>query len=893
MSATSLDLSQIKTDALSAAASFRTLIGLGTGNTPTFLALALSGQSLTGSQATSLIDASATWNTTGTPTAFKLNVTDTASNASSLLMDLRTNNSSMFSIRKNGWVELGNPVINNASLLQLAAGGSARLQIGASYVWALQPLWLTRSDVVLLGEDAGVFAQRNSTNAQRFNLYGTYTDASNYRRLYLNSTTAGAFTLGVEGAGTGASGNTLAIAAGSLTIPGTLSTVNATLLSPSGGYHIFHDGQSAQGLVVSHTNYDPDTAAFISNTRNVHSVQGVFAFGNGTYWQSDVVLKRTSANTISVLRGNFSTPGNFVSGTTSITPASLTGSSATSALDIAQTWNTTGIPTLIKANVVDTASSSGSLLMDLQTGGVSQFRVAKNGRIVAQTLTIGTGGQTNVSTNTAFGFETLNSASLTGGANVGIGYQALRACTSGFWNTAVGHSALLAATSGWANTALGLQAAVNLTSGTANTAIGMNALQSVGTTSCHTAIGRGALSSVGLGSNNTAIGCDCGNTITTGSSNIAIGNNVQVDSATASNQINIGNHYYHNRAFLYNTFTDSSNYERLSLSFATYSLSRFAILRAESAGTGSADIGVVLGPKGTGAIVGQMPDGTVSGGNARGFHAVDLQTLRNANTQVASGSYSVIGGGVVNTSSGDYSTVGGGVLNTSSGNTSTVGGGANNTSSGDYSTVGGGANNTSSGNTSTVGGGFGNTSSGNYSTVGGGYGNTSSGTVSTVGGGFGAKATRHGETSHASGIFSAAGDAQHTVLIARRDTTDATANVVLTLDGGTPSSTNRLTLPAETTWSLGIKLAAYNDTDNTGAWWTIRGGVRRNAANGTAMIGSLIVERDSEGTMSGTSASIVADDTNEALEIRVTGLVSKNIRWVAVVDISQVSYGIP
>jgi hypothetical protein len=344
---------------------------------------------------------------------------------------------------------------------------------------------------------------------------------------------------------------------------------------------------------------------------------------------------------------------------------------------------------------------------------------------------------------------------------------------------------------------------------------------------------------------------------------------------------------------IYNTFTDSSNYERLSLSFATYSLSRFAILRAESAGTGSADIGVVLGPKGTGAIVGQMPDGTVSGGNARGFHAVDLQTLRNANTQVASGSYSVIGGGVVNTSSGDYSTVGGGVLNTSSGNTSTVGGGANNTSSGDYSTVGGGANNTSSGNTSTVGGGFGNTSSGNYSTVGGGYGNTSSGTVSTVGGGFGAKATRHGETSHASGIFSAAGDAQHTVLIARRDTTDATANVVLTLDGGTPSSTNRLTLPAETTWSLGIKLAAYNDTDNTGAWWTIRGGVRRNAANGTAMIGSLIVERDSEGTMSGTSASIVADDTNEALEIRVTGLVSKNIRWVAVVDISQVSYGIP
>jgi hypothetical protein len=489
---------------------------------------------------------------------------------------------------------------------------------------------------------------------------------------------------------------------------------------------------------------------------------------------------------------------------------SLASAEAVSALEINQTWNTTGTPTLIKANVTDTASNASSLLMDLQRNNFSKFTVQKDGEVRIWNNN-DVGRYTSLShSNSTFSIRA-NSGSVGGGII--------------FYSTSAGSQPLTLISTG-----------------------------------------RGiAIES----DNDVFLVRDAANTLAQRNS-------------TAAQTFRI-----------YNTFTDSSNYERLSLSFATYSLSRFAILRAESAGTGSADIGVVLGPKGTGAIVGQMPDGTVSGGNARGFHAVDLQTLRNANTQVASGSYSVIGGGVVNTSSGDYSTVGGGVLNTSSGNTSTVGGGANNTSSGDYSTVGGGANNTSSGNTSTVGGGFGNTSSGNYSTVGGGYGNTSSGTVSTVGGGFGAKATRHGETSHASGIFSAAGDAQHTVLIARRDTTDATANVVLTLDGGTPSSTNRLTLPAETTWSLGIKLAAYNDTDNTGAWWTIRGGVRRNAANGTAMIGSLIVERDSEGTMSGTSASIVADDTNEALEIRVTGLVSKNIRWVAVVDISQVSYGIP
>jgi hypothetical protein len=100
-------------------------------------------------------------------------------------------------------------------------------------------------------------------------------------------------------------------------------------------------------------------------------------------------------------------------------------------------------------------------------------------------------------------------------------------------------------------------------------------------------------------------------------------------------------------------------------------------------------------------------------------------------------------------------------------------------------------------------------------------------------------------------------------------------------------------LTAETTWTFDIKLSAYNDTDNTTAWWIIRGGIRRNAANSTTLIGSLIEERDYEGTMSGTSVAVTADDTNEALKIAVTGLASKNIRWVAVVDVAQVSWGTP
>jgi hypothetical protein len=68
-----------------------------------------------------------------------------------------------------------------------------------------------------------------------------------------------------------------------------------------------------------------------------------------------------------------------VKGRTILQPRSLTGSAATSALSTTQTWNTTGNPTLIFANVTNTASGSSSLLMDLQVSGVSQFLVSKTG----------------------------------------------------------------------------------------------------------------------------------------------------------------------------------------------------------------------------------------------------------------------------------------------------------------------------------------------------------------------------------------------------------------------------------------------------------------------------------------------------------------------------------
>ena len=77
----------------------------------------------------------------------------------------------------------------------------------------------------------------------------------------------------------------------------------------------------------------------------------------------------------------------------------LTSALATSALRITQTWNTTGSPTAIFANITNTASGALANLMDLQVGGVSQFKVIKNGDISAN-------GSANL-----FGFATISTSS--------------------------------------------------------------------------------------------------------------------------------------------------------------------------------------------------------------------------------------------------------------------------------------------------------------------------------------------------------------------------------------------------------------------------------------------------------------------------------------------------
>lgn len=79
--------------------------------------LILSGGSVTGANTTALVSLTETWNTSGAPTALDVNITNTASAATSLLANFRTGATNAFSI---------SPVISGTGAVRIG-GTSARL----------------------------------------------------------------------------------------------------------------------------------------------------------------------------------------------------------------------------------------------------------------------------------------------------------------------------------------------------------------------------------------------------------------------------------------------------------------------------------------------------------------------------------------------------------------------------------------------------------------------------------------------------------------------------------------------------------------------------------------------------------------------------------------------
>lgn len=185
--------------------------------------LGITGYSLTGANASSVLNMSGIWNTTGNPVGIRLAITNTASGATAKFLEFlggAAGATSLFSVNKTGQVLLDVGSQAAPSLTFAAEPSSGIFRVGAGrigfsslnqFVAEFNGLTLElktatalnwNADVVLVRDAADALAQRRTTNAQTHRIYRTFTNSTNYERLALQ-TAAGQMVIAAETAGTG------------------------------------------------------------------------------------------------------------------------------------------------------------------------------------------------------------------------------------------------------------------------------------------------------------------------------------------------------------------------------------------------------------------------------------------------------------------------------------------------------------------------------------------------------------------------------------------------------------------------------------------------------------------------------------------------------------------
>lgn len=312
------------------------------------------------------------------------------------------------------------------------------------------------------------------------------------------------------------------------------------------------------------------------------------------------------------------------------------------------------------------------------------------------------------------------------------------------------------------------------------------------------------------------------------------------------------------------------------------------------------NVNAAITPKGTGALLVDIPNGTATGGNARGQYTVDLQRVRSSATMVANGNYGVMTGGQDNQlGGGTHCFIGGGFSNYGFNNYFVICGGYDNTNGATAGFVGGGqSNNLTSGSYAVLVGGDTNYVNGNYGSLVGGYQNQLNEQFSAILGGRQANAFLYGMQAYSSGQFTALADAQMGTIQMRRAIT-GTAITELFLDG----SSVRAILPSTNAiWMARIQLvavctAAGNGTTVAGDVYVTErhAGIKRLNTT-TSLVGSVqtIGTAQSDASMSTSVVTITADDTNEALKVEFTppstAGSTTTFRVVATVQLTQVKY---
>ena len=294
--------------------------------------------------------------------------------------------------------------------------------------------------------------------------------------------------------------------------------------------------------------------------------------------------------------------------------------------------------------------------------------------------------------------------------------------------------------------------------------------------------------------------------------------------------------------------------------------------------------------------------GTVAG-TARGENSVDLQTIRSNSSEVASGINSTISGGRGNEASATNATAGGGINNKVTGGSAVVAGGSTNTAGpGIGAAVCGGVLNVASGTRAFVGSGNLNEASGNEAAVLSGVRGDASGSRATVVNGIDSTASGDfssvigGDNSEASGDYSTtfgedalATDAYQIAHAHSSGTSpespgrlQTSQRIDHTATSGTSPQKIEFSVPNDSTWAYELLLSARSDeSTNVSAGWTASGVIENNGGT-TALVGTGIGPTSiGDGSAGAWSVAIAADNTNDTLEITVTGESGKDVDWVA------------
>jgi hypothetical protein len=132
------------------------------------------------------------------------------------------------------------------------------------------------------------------------------------------------------------------------------------------------------------------------------------------------------------------------------------------------------------------------------------------------------------------------------------------------------------------------------------------------------------------------------------------------------------------------------------------------------------------------------------------------------------------------------------------------------------------------------------------------------------------------------------GASQSGKMVLARNTTDATPSALTTYSN--PSTTNQVILPNNSAYAFhGTIVARQQASAGTAcAAWKIEGLIRREGSAGaTVLVNSATTVLDNTPAW---GMALSADTTNGGLAITVTGAAATNIRWVATIHTSEVTY---